>query len=140
MKITTTLLLVMFCSLLMAQEVVTDSEGFQTFTYEQEDTTYTMKQYFIVFLKKGENREQGQEEAAEIQKNHLNHIQWMSDQGYLDMAGPFGDDGEIRGILIMRVPNLARARELASMDPAVQAGRLIMEIHPWWAAVGSSLK
>ncbi len=40
----------------------------------------------------------------------------------------------------MRVPTKERAEELAAMNPAVKAGRLVMEIHPWWAAVGSSLK
>ncbi len=122
------------------QGVQKDAEGFETFIIEEEDTTYLMKKYFLVLLKSGENRNQNAEEAAEIQKKHLDHINWMAEQGYVDLAGPFGDDGEIRGILVMRVPSKERAEELAAMDPAVKAGRLIMEIHPWWAAVGSSLK
>tara|TARA_R110000850_G_scaffold75602_4_gene164659 strand:- start:471 stop:893 length:423 start_codon:yes stop_codon:yes gene_type:complete len=125
---------------LFAQTVQTDSLGFQTFTYPEGDTVYTMKQYFMVFLKSGPTRSQTPEEAAEIQKNHLAHIGWMAEQGYVDIAGPFGDDGDVRGILVMRVPTKERAEELAAMDPAVKAGRLIMEIHPWWAAVGSTLK
>lgn len=123
-----------------SQQVQTDANGFETFTYSEGDTTFTMKKYFMVFLKAGPERGQSPEESAEIQKNHLAHISWMADQGYVDIAGPFGDDGEVRGILVMRVPSKERAEELAAMDPAVKAGRLVMEIHPWWAAVGSSLK
>lgn len=125
---------------LYAQNVQTDTLGFQTFTYPEGDTVYTMKQYFMVFLKSGPTRSQNAEEAAEIQKNHLAYIGWMAEQGYLDIAGPFGDDGDVRGILVMRVPTKVRAEELVAMDPAVKSGRLIMEIHPWWAAVGSTLK
>ncbi len=132
--------LMSICLGLSAQNVQTDSLGFQTFTYPEGDTVYTMKQYFMVFLKSGPTRSQTPEEAAEIQKNHLAHIGWMAEQGYVDIAGPFGDDGEVRGILVMRVPTKERAEELAAMDPAIKAGRLIMEIHPWWAAVGSTLK
>lgn len=123
-----------------AQEVKTDENGFETFSYQEGDTSYTMKKYFIIFLKSGDKRSQSEEEAAEIQKQHLAHIDWMAEEGFLDLAGPFGDNGDIRGILVMRVPTEERANELASMDPAVKAGRLKMEIHPWWAAEGSCLK
>lgn len=133
-------LLAVFTFNLSAQQVQKDEEGFETFSYPEGDTTYTMKKYFMVFLKSGPERSQNQAEAAEIQKKHLEHISWMAEQGYVDIAGPFGDSGEVRGILVMRVPTKERAEELASMDPAVKAGRLVMEIHPWWAAVGSVLK
>mgnify|MGYP001944377074 CR=1 FL=1 len=124
----------------LAQSVEVDSLGFETFSMTEGDTTYIMKKYHIVFLKKGENRSQESGDMAEIQRQHQAHIQWMADEGYIDMAGPFGDDGDIRGILIMRVPTTERALELAEMDPAVKAGRLSVEVHPWWAAKGSSLK
>lgn len=133
------LLAIVLCTGLRAQELQKDAQGFETFKMTEGDTTYIMKKYFMVFLKSGSNRNQAEVEAAEIQKNHLAHINWMAEQGYLGIAGPFGDDGEIRGILILRVPTQERAEELAAMDPAVKAGRLVMEIHPWWAAKGSTL-
>jgi len=55
------------------------------------------------------------------------------------MVGPFEDDGDIRGIVVFSVPKLEDAQQLANDDPAVKAGRLVVEIHPWWAAVGSTL-
>ncbi|MGB0176778.1 MAG: YciI family protein [Owenweeksia sp.] len=125
---------------LSAQGLEIDDEGFQTFKSQEGDTVYTMKKYHIVFLKAGPNRNQDAKEVAEIQKEHLAHINWMAEEGYVDLAGPFAEEGDIRGILIMHVPTLEKAQELASMDPAVKAGRLEVEVHGWWAAEGACLK
>ena len=47
------------------------------------------------------------------------------------VAGPFGDNGVLRGIFVFRVDSLDEARQLSETDPAVQAGRLALDIHPW---------
>ncbi|SDK82235.1 Uncharacterized conserved protein YciI, contains a putative active-site phosphohistidine [Salinimicrobium catena] len=116
------------------------SQGYETFFYEEEGEKYLMQQYFIVFLKRGVNRSQDSTEAARLQEQHLAHLNRMADEGYLSLAGPFGDDGEIRGIAVYNTPNLKMADSLAKMDPMVKAGRLEVEIHPWWAAKGGELK
>ena len=54
-----------------AQTMPIDTAGFQTFLHQTGDTTYLMKQYFMCFLKKGPKRDQGPDEAAEIQQKHL---------------------------------------------------------------------
>jgi hypothetical protein len=64
----------------------------------------------------------------------------MYELGYADISGPFGDNGDIRGITIYNVPTFKMADSLASSDPLVKAGRLVIEIHPWWAAKGFSLR
>jgi len=116
-----------------------DTSLFETFLHQDGDTTYLMKKYYICFLKAGPNRSQDEAEAAEIQARHLAHISAMADAGKICMAGPFDDDSDIRGILVFSVSNMEEAQQLAAEDPAVQAGRLVMEFHPWWAAVGSEL-
>ena len=118
------------------------SRGFQIFEYVDEKTkdTILMQQYFIVFLKKGPTRSQNEEEAAQLQKKHLAHLGKMYDLGYADISGPLGDDGDIRGITIYNVPTQKMADSLANADPMVKAGRLVVEIHPWWAAKGFSLR
>ena len=110
------------------------------FEVTEGDTTYTMKQYIFCMLKKGPNRGQDENEVKKIQDGHMNHLNKMADENKLIIAGPMGDDGELRGILIFDVKSVEEAQLLASKDPAIVSGRLVMEIHPWWAAKGSILK
>ena len=118
------------------------SKGFKTFDFVDDKTqdTILMQQYFIAFLKRGPNRLQNKEEANALQSAHLAHLSKMYDLGYADIYGPFGDDGDIRGITIYNVPNIEMADSLANADPMVKAGRLVIEVHPWWAAKGFSLR
>ncbi len=117
-------------------------KGFTTFDFVNEKTkdTTLMQQYFIAFLKRGENRSQSKEESDSLQKLHMEHLGRMYDEGFADISGPFGDDGDIRGITIYNVPTLRIADSLANLDPMVKAGRLKIEVHPWWAAKGFMLR
>jgi uncharacterized protein YciI len=115
-------------------------QGYQTFHYQEEDTTYLMQQYFMVFLKAGKTRSQDSTEAAQLQEQHLAHLSRMAKEGYLSLAGPFGDNGDIRGIAVYNTPTQKMADSLANLDPMVKAGRLEVEIHPWWAAKGTKLQ
>jgi len=118
------------------------TKGYQIFDYVDEETkdTIIMQQYFMAFLKSGPNRMQNEEESQRLQKEHLAHLGKMYDLGYADISGPFGDDGDIRGITIYNVPSLEMADSLANADPMVKAGRLVIEMHPWWAAKGYKLR
>jgi len=118
------------------------AKGYQTFDYIDEGTgdTIIMQQYFIAFLKNGPIHNQNEEEAELLQEEHLAHLSKMYELGYADISGPFGDDGDIRGITIYNVPTLKMADSLANADPMVKAGRLVIEIHPWWAAKGFPLR
>lgn len=115
-------------------------EGYQTFVYQEGDSTYLMQQYYIVFLKSGDTRSQDSTEAARIQKAHLEHLSKLYEDGHTSLTGPFGDDGEIRGIVVFNTPTQQIADSLANLDPAVKAGRLKVESHPWWVAKGGKLK
>lgn len=119
-----------------------ESEGYQLFDYVDAKTgdTILMQQYFIAFLKSGPVRSQNREEADSLQALHMAHLGRMYEEGYADISGPFGDDGVIRGITIYNVPTLAMADSLANLDPSVRAGRLVIEVHPWWAAKGFPLR
>ena len=123
----------------LSQDLQVDSLGFETFEMTEGDTTYVMKKYFMAFLKKGPKRDQPATEAAEIQNGHLTYMNQLADENKLSIAGPFGDDGEFQGIVIYNVPTLEEATRLVNNDPAVIAGRLSIEVHPWWAAKGSTL-
>lgn len=111
------------------------------FPYQDGDTTYIMKKYFMGFLKRVENKaEIDSAAAANIQAAHLAYMKQNAEDGVLLIAGPFGDDGDIRGIVIYDVGTKEEAEAIITNDPAVKAGRLAIEVHPWWAAKGSKLK
>ncbi|PTX44942.1 uncharacterized protein YciI [Christiangramia gaetbulicola] len=115
-------------------------DGYQTFSYKEGDTTYLMQQYYMVFLKSGPTRSQDSTEAAELQKRHLAHLERMANEGYTSLTGPMGDNGDIRGIVVFNTATQKEADSLANLDPMVKAGRLVVEVHPWWAAKGGKLK
>ena len=98
-----------------------------------------MKTYYMVFLKKGPNRSHDSATAATIQAGHMANIQKLAAAKKLKVAGPFLDDGDLRGIFILDVASPEEAKRLTDADPAVQAGRLIMEIHPWMTQKGALL-
>ncbi len=116
-----------------------DTSLFETFEYTDGDTTYLMKKYYMVFLKTGPNRSQDSLTAARIQEEHLAHMSRLAEQKKICAAGPFTDGGDIQGIVVYSVSNMEEAIALTNEDPAVKAGRLTIEIHPWWAAVGTML-
>lgn len=120
--------------------VKTAPEGYQYFEMAYGDSTIVMRQYFIAFLKRGPERSQSDEEAQQIQAAHLTHLANLYQMGKTSATGPFGDDGDIRGVIVFNTATLEEAQELAAKDPAVKAGRLIIDIHPWWAMKGSVLK
>ena len=116
--------------------------GFQIFDYVDEETgdTIIMQEYFMAFLKRGPNRSQIRTEIDSLQALHMEHLGRMYKEGYADISGPFGDDDDVRGITIYNVPTLKIADSLANMDPMVKAGRLVIEIRPWWAGKGFPLR
>lgn len=100
---------------------------------------YGMKQYVMAFLKRGPNRDQDSATAAQLQKAHLDNIIRLAKEGKLAVAGPFMDDGDVRGIYIFNVSSVEEARQLTETDPAIQAGRLVMELHPWYGSAAVQL-
>ena len=92
---------------------------------------------YFVFLTRGEKWTPEKTPATEeIQKGHMANINRLAEMKKLIAAGPFGDDGRLRGIFVFRVASLDEVKALVATDPAVQAGRLAMEIHPWMVPDG----
>lgn len=95
-------------------------------------TPQKMMTAYLAFLVRGDKwtpEKTPQTEA--IQKAHMANIGKLAEMKKLVVAGPFGDNGTLRGIFVFRVNTIDEARELAATDPAVQAGRLALQIHPW---------
>lgn len=98
-----------------------------------------MTTYYFGMLVRGEKwTAAGAEspERVELQKQHLGHLKKMHELGRLLIAGPLLDDGAIRGLLVYKAASLEEARAWAEADPAVKAGRLKVEMHPWMTQKG----
>ena len=93
-----------------------------------------MRMYVMALLKAGPNRQRPPEEAQKLQAAHRANISRLAAEGKLVLAGPFADDGLLRGIYIFDVPTVAEAEALTRTDPAIQAGQLAMELHPWYGS------
>lgn len=117
---------------------------FSYVSIDQEKSTiekkYEMKTYYLVFLKKGENRTQDSVTVSKLQEQHMAHLTKMADSGKMDICGPLMEDIDIRGICIYNVATKEEAEKLANEDPMVKAGRLKVEVHPFYSAKGVSLK
>jgi uncharacterized protein YciI len=90
--------------------------------------------FYFGFLKKGPNRKDGDDkdpQIQELQKAHIANIVRLADLKKIVVAGPFGDDGELRGIFVFRVSSLKEAQDLAATDPMIKIDRLRIELHPW---------
>jgi uncharacterized protein YciI len=89
---------------------------------------------YLAFLKKGPNRKDGDDDTPrvqELQKAHIANIERLAKLGKIVVAGPFGDDGNLRGIFVFRVSSMAEAQNLCATDPMIKIGRLAVELHPW---------
>jgi uncharacterized protein YciI len=116
--------------------------GYQIFEYTDDEhgDTIIMQEDYMAFLKRGPNQNQSKTEADSLQKLHRAHLGRMYKEGFVDISGPFEDDQDTRGITIYSVPTLRIADSLANLDPMVKAGRLVIEIRPWWAEKGLQLR
>jgi len=95
---------------------------------------YGMKTYVVALLKAGPNRNQDSATAANLLAAHLANIQRLAKEGKLVIAGPFMDDTDLKGIYVFNVQSVEEAKALTETDPAIKAGRLVMELHPWYGS------
>jgi uncharacterized protein len=95
---------------------------------------YGMKNYVMAFLKAGPSKLRDSVARARLQKAHLQNIMRMAKDGTLIIAGPFLDNQPLRGIYLFNVSTVEEARELTATDPAIKAGTLEMELHPWYGS------
>ena len=102
-------------------------------------TTAKLETVYFGFLRRGPNRKEGDgqtPEVQELQKAHLANINRLAETKKLVMAGPFGDNGDLRGVFVFRVGSLKEAQDLAATDPMIKIDRLRLELHPWTVPAG----
>lgn len=128
-KIISTLFLILLCtSHNIAAEQRKSSQDFG-------GDKYGMKKYVVAFLKKGPNRDKlTNEQRSQLQAAHMKNISRMATEKQLVLAGPFLDDGELRGIYVFNTDSVEQAKRWTETDPAIKAGSLVMELKPWYGS------
>ena len=139
MKVTVfiSLLAICICDISPAQQnkVFNDKLRYDSLLAKQVGADdYGMKKYVMAFLKSGPVKIQDPVQRKDLQRMHLKNIMRLAAEGKLIVAGPFLDDQAMRGIFIFNVETVDEARLLAETDPAVKAGTLVLELHPWYGS------
>jgi uncharacterized protein len=84
----------------------------------------------------------GDDELERLQREHLAYHARLRDAGQIVTNGPVADqpDESLRGLTFYRTGSLEGARQLAEADPAVRAGRLVIEVMTWYCQPGTMSK
>jgi len=101
-------------------------------------TTQVHATYWI-FLNSGTERaktkDMPKEEVAKMQATHVGNFSTQFNKGTLMAAGPLGDNGFIRGTVILSVQTPGELAECFKTDPFVQNHILDVEAYPWMVDV-----
>lgn len=78
---------------------------------------------YLVLLRKGPNwTAQETPETKALQEAHMANIRAMWQARKLIVAGPFGDGGDFRGLLLFQVASLEEAKALGVRDAGLRFG------------------
>lgn len=95
--------------------------------------------FWLLLLKAGPNRDQGEATADRLQLAHLQHLFALRRDGLLTLFGPVRDASELRGIGVLLVETREEAEAIMAGDPMIEAGRLVADIRPWFTMPGGAL-
>jgi len=94
-----------------------------------------------VFLNTGassdKTKEMSREEVGKMQGEHVGNFGALFEKSKLFAAGPLGDNGVIRGIVVLNVATPEQVAGCFKTDPFVQNDILSVEAHPWQVDVMS---
>jgi uncharacterized protein YciI len=102
-------------------------------------TGLALEEFELVFLRRPPNPTPYDDETLDrIQAEHLAYLGSLRDAGHIVVNGPVIDqpDPSLRGLSFFRTGSLEETRRLAEADPAVRAGRLVIEVMHWWCPPG----
>jgi uncharacterized protein YciI len=93
------------------------------------DLPRNLKPYFIALFRAGERWNQT-EGAEDLPLRQLAFLRAQFEAEHYRAAGPITDGSEITAIAIIEAESLETALKIARQDPAVEAARLTVEVHP----------
>ena len=102
---------------------------------------FAMRTYTFVLLRRGPAWSLDETpESKAIFEGHMANIRAMGKAGKLVLAGPFdapaGDKTAYAGLFVLDVKSDDEARAWLAKDPAVQSGRFVPELRPWYGPAG----
>lgn len=105
----------------------------------------SLKQYYVVLLKKGENWTRDESPELNLQqRKHLSHLSELYGAGKLAIAGPVEDhsDNEIRAISVFyrhAFSSVDELKEIVEEDELFKSGHLVAEYATWFFPEGQTL-
>jgi uncharacterized protein YciI len=90
---------------------------------------YGMRKYVLVILKAGPNRIPAGPARDRMFEGHLANIRRLAKAHKLVLSGPFGDNGDWRGLFVFAVETPDEAAALVATDPVIKSGEMIAEYH-----------
>lgn len=91
-----------------------------------------MKKLYFVFLNKGTNKAKlSDDDAKKMQAEHLGNLGKLGETRKGLLAGPLGDSGYIRGIVVLDVKSMEDVKECFKPDPFIQNRYLSMQAWRW---------
>ena len=101
----------------------------------QAEPKLEMMTYQMVFLREGPTPEPA-EPDQKMQMAHLAYLAKLNRERLNLLYGPFSDEQDPRGLLVLDVPDAAAAKKLMADDPFVKAGHLTLDVKPWMGPKG----
>ncbi len=95
---------------------------------------YGMRSYVLVILKTGPAEISDDARRKELFAGHFSNMDRLANEGLLAVAGPFIDGGDMRGLYIFNVTEIADAEALVMTDPAVEAGIFVAELTKFYGS------
>lgn len=91
-----------------------------------------MKPYYLdlLMLKDKPDTALPEAERAQWMQKHLAYIRSQVEAGKFVLVGPIREENRLRGIAVIKADSPEEAQRIASGDPLVQSGHLIVEVHP----------
>jgi uncharacterized protein YciI len=91
-----------------------------------------LKPYYLDMLLQKDTPDTAQPAGDRTQRMqaHLAYIREQVERGNIVLVGPLQEENRLRGIAIIKAGSLEEAQRIASGDPLVQSGHVMVEVHP----------
>jgi uncharacterized protein YciI len=128
-----------FCAILILAAAVAGSfAGRPIAAAERSETSAEPVPLWFMFFVQGENRTPlEKDEAGRMQAAHIGNLTRLWNEKKAVAAGPFGERGPLRGVVILTVKERKDVEAEFREDPFVKAGYLKTEMHRWMAPLSA---